>query len=57
MAVTSKEGAMTESMLAILMGIIVVVFGAAIWAVSSNREQVIRWFEEHHFPDWMHHKH
>jgi len=48
---------MTESMLAILMGIIVVVFGAAIWAVSSNREQVIRWFEEHHFPDWMHHKH
>lgn len=47
---------MTDSMLAFLMGIIIVVFGAAIWAVSSNREQVIRWFEKHHFRDWMHHK-
>ena len=48
---------MSDSMLAIAMGIIVVVFGAAIWAVTSNRERLIHWFDEHHLRDWMHHKH
>jgi hypothetical protein len=48
---------MTDSMLAIAMGIIVVVFGAGIWAVTSNRERLTQWFQEHHLRDWMHHKH
>lgn len=48
---------MTQSMLASLMGIIVVVVGAGIWAASSNRERLSKWFQEHHLRDWMHHKH
>ncbi|MFM0084512.1 hypothetical protein P0D72_37420 [Paraburkholderia sediminicola] len=48
---------MTDSMLAILMGIIVVVVGTGIWVASSNREQLTQWFREHHLRDLMHHKH
>jgi len=44
-------------MLAILMGIIVVVFGAGIWAASENRERLSQWFQEHHLRDLMRHKH
>ena len=48
---------MTDSMLAFVMGIIVVVFGAGIWAASRNRERLTQWLQEHHLRDWMHHKH
>lgn len=48
---------MSDSMLAISMGIIVVVFGAAIWAATSNRERLIQWSHEHHLRDLIHHKH
>jgi hypothetical protein len=48
---------MSDSMLAILMGIIVVVFGTAIWVASENRERLTHWFQEHHLRDLMHHKH
>ncbi|MEZ0602474.1 hypothetical protein ACAX43_10050 [Paraburkholderia sp. IW21] len=48
---------MTDSMLAILIGIIVVMCGAAIWAATSNREKLTQWFHEHHLRDLMHHRH
>ncbi|MFL9859452.1 hypothetical protein PQR72_27595 [Paraburkholderia madseniana] len=48
---------MSDSMLAILIGIIVVVFGGAIWAASENQERLSRWFREHHLRDLMRHKH
>lgn len=48
---------MSDVMLAILIGIIVVVFGAAIWATSENEERLSHWFREHHLRDLMHHKH
>ncbi|HEY1995555.1 hypothetical protein [Paraburkholderia sp.] len=38
---------MTESMLAISMATILVVFGAAIRATHTNRERLIKWFEKH----------
>jgi hypothetical protein len=48
---------MSDSMLAILMGIIVLVCGAGIWAASSNQERLTQWFKEHHLRDLIHHKH
>jgi hypothetical protein len=38
---------MTESMLAISMVTILVVFGTAIRATHLNRERLIKWFEKH----------
>ena len=48
---------MSDSMLGILIGTIVVVFGGAIWAASENEERLSRWFQEHHLRDLIHHKH
>ncbi|MDR6411279.1 hypothetical protein [Paraburkholderia terricola] len=48
---------MSDSMLAILLGIIVVACGAAIWAASSNEERLSQWFREHHLRDLMKHRH
>ncbi len=48
---------MSDLMLAILMGIIVVVCGAAIWAASSYEERLSQWFQEHHLRDLIHHRH
>ena len=39
--------AMTESMLAISMATILIVFGTAIRATHVNRDRLIRWFEKH----------
>lgn len=39
---------MTDSMLAISMATILIVFGAAIRATHTNRERLIKWFEDHH---------
>ncbi|TCK33466.1 hypothetical protein B0G84_7692 [Paraburkholderia sp. BL8N3] len=47
---------MSDSMLATLIGIIIVVFGAAIWATSHNRERLSQWFEDHHIGDRTHHR-
>jgi hypothetical protein len=38
---------MTESMLAISMATILIVFGTAIRATHINRDRLIRWFEKH----------
>ena len=51
---------MSDSMLAFLIGIIVVVFGGAIWIASENRERLSHWFQglqEHRLRDLIHHKH
>jgi hypothetical protein len=48
---------MSNLTLAILIGIIVVVCGAGIWAASENRERLSHWFQEHHLRDLMHRKH
>ncbi|NPT57387.1 hypothetical protein [Paraburkholderia elongata] len=48
---------MSDSTLAILMGIIVVVFGAAIWVTSANEERLSHWLREHHLRDLMRHRH
>jgi hypothetical protein len=53
---TLMEAAMSDSMLAILIGTIVVVFGAGIWAVSENEERLSRWFREHQLRDLVRHK-
>lgn len=47
---------MSDSMLAILIGTIVVVFGTGIWAVAENEERLSRWFREHHLRDLARHK-
>jgi hypothetical protein len=52
---TLMEAAMSDSMLAILIGTIVVVFGTGIWAVSENEERLSRWFREHHLRDLVRH--
>ena len=41
------EAAMTESMLAISMATILIVFGTAIRATHLNRDRLIKWFEKH----------
>jgi hypothetical protein len=38
---------MTESMLAISMATILIVFGTALQITHINRERLIRWFEKH----------
>jgi hypothetical protein len=61
--VTLMEGPMTESVLAYLLGpLVMAVLGVALWAVShthhdgghgARRE---RWLDTHHV-DWMRHRH
>jgi len=47
----------TDSMLAISMGLILAVFGSAIWVVTNNEQKLIRWFEQHDLRDLLRHGH
>jgi len=48
---------MTDSMLAISMGLILAVFGYAIWVVTTNEQKLIRWFAQHDLRDLLRHRH
>ncbi|WP_157763729.1 hypothetical protein [Paraburkholderia aromaticivorans] len=48
---------MSDSLLATLIGTILIVFGTALWVTSENEARLSRWFQEHHLRDLMRHKH
>ena len=64
MVATSTEGLMTESVMAYLLGpLVMAVVGVALWVSSHHRhdggdrgERQQRWLVTHHV-DWMRHRH
>jgi hypothetical protein len=64
MVATSTEGLMTESVMAYLLGpLVMAVVGVALWVSSHHRrdggdrgERQQRWLDTHHV-DWMRHRH
>ena len=64
MVATSTEGLMTESVMAYLLGpLVMAVVGVALWVSSHHRrdggdrgERRQRWLDTHHV-DWMRHRH
>jgi hypothetical protein len=61
MVLTSKEVAMTESMISFVVGIVVVLCLVVFTVVRYRREHkdqpVARWLDTHQIKDWLHHKH
>jgi hypothetical protein len=61
MVLTSKEAAMSQSMISFVVGIAVVLCVAIIAAVRYGQEHkdepVARWLDTHPIRDWMRHKH
>jgi heme/copper-type cytochrome/quinol oxidase subunit 2 len=61
MVLTSKEVAMTDSMISFVVGIVVVLCIVVITAARYRREHKdqpgARWLHAHPIKDWLHHKH
>ncbi|WP_185735539.1 hypothetical protein [Burkholderia sp. Bp9090] len=48
---------MSDLLLAILIGTILIAFGAALWATTQNEARLSHWFQEHHLRDLIHRRH
>lgn len=48
---------MSDSLLATLIGTILIVFGTALWVTTENEARLSHWFQEHHLRDLMHRRH
>jgi uncharacterized membrane protein YdcZ (DUF606 family) len=61
MVLTSKEAAMTQSMISFVVGIAVLLCVAIVTAARYKREHkdqpIPRWLDMHPIRDWMRHKH
>lgn len=61
MVLTSKEVAMTQSMMSFVVGIVVVlclvIFTAARYRREHKDQSVARWLDTHPIKNWLHHKH
>jgi hypothetical protein len=61
MVLTSREVAMTESMISFVVGIVVVlcivVFTATRYRREHKDQPVARWLDTHPIKNWLHHKH
>jgi uncharacterized membrane protein YdcZ (DUF606 family) len=61
MVLTSKEAAMSQSMISFVVGIVVLlcvaIFAAARYRREHKDEPVTRWLAAHPIRDWLRHKH
>ena len=61
MVLTSKEAAMTQSMISFVVGIVVLLCVATLATARYRREHKdepgTRWLDVHPIRDWLHHKH